>query len=184
MRTRKTLTRPVRIPVLLGLMLLLPLLGGCEYFEDVVVPIHDNTPPAAWAFVLENGNYLLANGATWETRDPSKAFVIMATAYDHGGARRVTLRGTAVGEYRAPLQGWCEYEYEYFPLVEEVPDACPGDVVSNGLWVADYVTPGSIFPLNCGGRKLVTAVYTWTVEAEDMHGNVTTSPVATLRYRR
>ncbi len=181
---RSSLSAPARRWALC-LAVFVPLLSGCEFFDDVVVPELDDGPPIAWAFLLEDGGYIPANGRTFETRDPDESFIILSAAYDQGGARRVTMRRTTEARYESFgwSGGWALNTGIYAPDTHEVPDACPGDVVSNGLWTGAFVTPGHDWPEHCGDLKLVSVTYTWTVEAEDMHGNVTLAPGGTIIYR-
>lgn len=184
----------------LYLMLLLPLLGGCEFFSNVVVPATDDTDPHAliWLLDLEEGVYKDARGQVWVTSDPNEGFITMATALDAGGARRVTMRRKVTGVYGHPHPYW-----QYFPLAiqswgtpalyypitlglrEETQSGGVGDVVSDGLWTGDYITPGSyesLLPSSVGGRPLYMLVFTWWAETEDMHGNVSISPPGYLVY--
>ena len=179
--TSSTLNRR-RGLALFAVLLALPLLSGCEYFDDVVVPAQDSTDPYAWGFIYQNGGYVFSGGRSFETNDRNKGFLTFATAMDHGGARRVAMHRSAVARYSNGALGAITHLHYLSAESVEQPGG-PGDTVSNGRYVARYVVPGRQAPATRSGIPLTSITYTWHVEAEDMHGNVTIAPGGTLIYR-
>jgi hypothetical protein len=162
------------------LILALPLLGGCELFDDTVVPPVDSSPPIAAPTLYQGGDYVWATGKTWTTSSKSQGYIVLAASYDWGGARKVTLNRHATALYAQGDIG--AYQFAALAPIVETQSGGVGQTVSNGVWTGDWVQPGKMFAATLSGMPLQWVEYTWSVTAENFHGGVSTTPGGTIRY--
>jgi len=154
------------------------LIAGCESFTDVSIPAHDAIAPTALPTLYEDGAHVYASPQT--SSNAGESYVVVATAMDGGGAHRVTL--VRHGKATCDLGGGIhQASFIHYAPIEATRVGDVGDTVSNGLYVVDVVKPGQYA---CSQGVLIRGEYTWSVEAEDFHGNESVTDGGTLVYEK
>lgn len=168
--------------VLVGVALFGLALIGCEYFDDVVVPTSDNNSPNIFPSVFRGERVIgWTEPIIMETTDPRESFFVIASAVDPGGVHEVTLaHSISVGCRNGSIAQ--NQHFDLVPMTESV-DAEPGDTVSNGLWVGRPISLGE-YADNCPqGWTFTGASYSFSIVAEDFHGNTDGRYGGRITYR-
>jgi VCBS repeat-containing protein len=160
----------------------------CEYFTQVPVPAVDNTRPtnAMSVWTGEHEQLTLDDSADvhYVMDDPNQTVMAMAAAYDNGGVRSVRMTWGATYKCCKQINGTNVCSVESEPTTGHSEDAQAGSVgstVSNGMWLAEGVTPSSFCP---SSEKVDDFYFGWSLYSEDFAGNRTETHRASISYVR
>lgn len=156
--------------------------SGCDYFDDVTVPATDTKKPTAVAAVWQADEYLAFSSGTSQPLlfevDPDEGYVMIGAGMDSGGTKKITIsRGYQTSCING---GFIETAEVALPPIVKTQPGGVGQEVSNGIWDGELVVLSDF--LTCSAGSTPTQVdLTWTVTAEDFHGNKQVHGPATMR---
>jgi len=147
---------------------------GCEWFDEVVVPEVDTTPPTAWSGLWMNNEYVKVTygsnpGFEYEITDPTQVFGVFSAGTDNGGIAHVEM----YPEYRYKCHQGNITQYKWATLVPITTSqtGAPGDTVSNGLYTGGFVQFSNLPNLCNPGWDWQEIEVRFLTYVEDLHGN-------------
>ena len=157
--------------------------AGCSGFQRIIVPSVDDTAPTALPQIFDQDGRvgIFTAGVKDVTSDPMAVFEAVALGWDTGGVRRVTMRRDLSVTCRSDT-GFAVITSFAMTELEATVDAAPGDIAMDGMSVSDRVVPGA-WADKCEAPFVLAEVsFSWRVEAEDHHGNVSTRQAGQIAY--
>lgn len=163
MKRRKTCMTLLAAPALLATM------GptNCQHFAQTTVPASDTTAPIIGTRMFFFGEEELGLWPLYrETSNPDAVWVIYPFGFDGGGIRRVQM-GHGISVYCVDQTGISAH----FASISETQTGGPGSLVSNGIYLDGGARSFDEWVGFCD--QVDEIVYSWSISAEDFHGNVT-----------